>query len=706
MKKEELQNILRRKFSADADRFQIIKEVAILVVTEQSVGQEFVLRLLSRIEDFQGMESMIHSLVRQVGLFPYLEEENLSLKDTIAYEIHRPSGFKENIVFHHVQAEVYYTLLRGENVVLSAPTSFGKSLIIDSICASQKHSNIFIIVPTIALIDETRKRLSKFKDSYKIITHPSQSFSQRNIFILTQERALEIIPDVNVDFFVIDEFYKLSPQKTDEERCHILNQVFYMLVKKDAQFYLLGPNIEEVTPSLLDNVKFELIITDYKTVVSERHRVNLKNGENSIERLIELSSSLDDPTLIFCQSPASANKVAQAFFNSNKFERTDENQNLANWLRSNYHSQWILPYCLEYGIGIHHGKIPRAIAQKCIKLFNEGKIRYLICTSTLIEGVNTKAKNVIVYDNKIAKTKIDYFTFNNICGRSGRMFSHFIGHIYLFHEPPVAELPLVDFPIFSQANDVPEKLLINVDIEDLNESSKSKLNKYFEQDVLSQETLRKNSYIDLDKQLELASFIQSKLNRVYNLMKWEQYPTNEQLKSACRLIWNYFVSSRKRIYGVSSGEQLHFRLNQFRGAKNIKNFIATIIEAENAQTPESVNSAIELAFDIQRHWINYLFPRYLMSLGDIANDIFKKNNLPLCDYSYFASLVECYFMSPYVIPMDEYGLPIQISKRIGDIINISPDMDEALKQLSNFTPTQELFSDIEREFIEEFKAYI
>ena len=706
MKKEELRNILKRNFSADTDRFQIIKEVEIFVVTEQSVGQEFVLRLLARIEDFQGMETLIQSLVRQVGLFPYLKEEILSLKDTIAYEIHRPSGFKENIVFHHVQAEVYYTLLRGENVVLSAPTSFGKSLIIDSICASQKHSNIFIIVPTIALIDETRKRLSKFKDSYKIITHPSQSFSQRNIFILTQERALEIIPDVNVDFFVIDEFYKLSPQKTDEERCHILNQVFYMLVKKDAQFYLLGPNIEEVTPSLLDNVKFELIITDYKTVVSERHRVNLKNGENSIERLIELSSSLDDPTLIFCQSPASANKVAQAFFNSNKFERTDENQNLANWLRSNYHSQWILPYCLEYGIGIHHGKIPRAIAQKCIKLFNEGKIRYLICTSTLIEGVNTKAKNVIVYDNKIAKTKIDYFTFNNICGRSGRMFSHFIGHIYLFHEPPVAELPLVDFPIFSQANDVPEKLLINVDIEDLNESSKSKLNKYFEQDVLSQETLRKNSYIDLDKQLELASFIQSKLNRVYNLMKWEQYPTNEQLKSACRLIWNYFVSSRKRIYGVSSGEQLHFRLNQFRGAKNIKNFIATIIEAENAQTPESVNSAIELAFDIQRHWINYLFPRYLMSLGDIANDIFKKNNLPLCDYSYFASLVECYFMSPYVIPMDEYGLPIQISKRIGDIINISPDMDEALKQLSNFTPTQELFSDIEREFIEEFKAYI
>lgn len=456
----------------------------------------------------------------------------------------------------------------------------------------------------------------------------------------------------------------------------------------------------------MDNVKFKFIKTDYKTVVSERHLVNLKDGEAPIERLLELSSSLEDPTLIFCQSPASANKVAKAFCDSNKFEKTDENKDLVDWLRDNYHSQWILPDCLEYGVGIHHGKIPRAIAQKCIKLFNKGKIRFLICTSTLIEGVNTKAKSVIVYDNKIARTKFDYFTFNNICGRSGRMGSYFIGHIYLFHEPPAPELPLVDFPIFTQTDDAPEKLLINVDVEDLNESSKRKLKKYFEQDILSQETLKKNSYIDLDRQLDLANFIQGKLKEIHDLMNWDQYPTNNQLKLSCMLIWHYFVSSNKRMYGVSSGKQLHFRLNQFREAGSIKNFITAIIDAEEAKTIDSINCAIELAFDIQRHWINYQFPRYLMSLGDIANDIFRKNNLPLCDYSYFASLVECYFMAPYVIPMDEYGLPIQISKKIGDMIEISSNMDDALKQLSNFSPMQEQFSSIECEFIEEFKEYI
>lgn len=86
--------------------------------------------------------------------------------------------------------------------------------------------------------------------------------------------------------------------------------------------------------------------------------------------------------------------------------------------------------------------------------------------------------------------------------------------------------------------------------------------------------------------------------------------------------------------------------------------------------------------------------------------LFRKNNLPLCDYSYFANLVECYFMSPYVIPMDEYGLPIQISNKIGRIMDISSDIDIALEQLRNFTPSQRNFSNIEREFIEEFKAYI
>lgn len=286
------------------------------------------------------------------------------------------------------------------------------------------------------------------------------------------------------------------------------------------------------------------------------------------------------------------------------------------------------------------------------------------------------------------------------------MFSHFIGHIYLFHEPPAAELPLVDFPIFSQNDDVPEKLLINIEEDDLKEGSKQKLQKYFDQNILSKETLRQNSYIDLDKQLKLAEVIHGSVSPAHRAMKWNQYPTNDQLKLACMLIWKYFISSKKMTYGVSSGEQLHFRINQFREAGSIKNFIKTIVDSANNTDPDKVNESIELSFDIQRHWINFQFPRYLMSLGNIANDVFRKHSLPACDYSYFANLVECYFISPYVVPMDEYGLPIQVSKKIGDMVQISANIDEALAQLSRFNPPPQRFSEIEREFIGEFQKYI
>jgi hypothetical protein len=99
---------------------------------------------------------------------------------------------------------------RDEAPVLSAPTSFGKSLIIDALLASGKFDNVVIIVPTIALIDETRRRLSRFRQRYKIITHPSQESGERNVFVLTQERAVDRKDVDDIDLLVIDEFYKLD----------------------------------------------------------------------------------------------------------------------------------------------------------------------------------------------------------------------------------------------------------------------------------------------------------------------------------------------------------------------------------------------------------------------------------------------------------------------------------------------------------------
>ena len=281
-------------------------------------------------------------------------------------------------------------------------------------------------------------------------------------------------------------------------------------------------------------------------------------GEET-QRLIDLCATLSEPTLIFCASPAKARKIANCLLASKNVNGGAGMPAAAEWIGKNYHSDWTFAKGLRQGIGIHHGRMPRALAQLAVKGFNEGNLRFLICTSTLIEGVNTKAKNVIIFDNKIAKKKYDYFTFNNIRGRSGRMFNHFIGNVYLFNQAPQEELPFVDIPVFSQDEaNTPESLLIQIDDIDLAETSRRRIEPYKKQSILSMEIMRQNIGIEPQQQLKLAFDLRRNINMLTNL-HWTGYPTYPQLEVLCQVIWDYFIIGNSKIGGVSSGKHLAYR---------------------------------------------------------------------------------------------------------------------------------------------------
>ena len=205
MNHAELRRALADPEKIRTDGFQIVQQLCCIASAHdrEEFLQEMVLRALEYRDHFGAAQPVIDALVRELGLFPYLDPETLSLNDSIAREVHRPEGL--DVVFHGPQAAVYWAILRGESVVLSAPTSFGKSLIIDALIASERFRNLLIVVPTIALIDETRRRLSRrFRERYKVITHTGQEHGERNIFVATQERMLESgIPD-QLDFFGCD----------------------------------------------------------------------------------------------------------------------------------------------------------------------------------------------------------------------------------------------------------------------------------------------------------------------------------------------------------------------------------------------------------------------------------------------------------------------------------------------------------------------
>ena len=167
-------------------------------------------------------------MVEAVGFYPYLEKNNQSMKlQSLSAEIRQKASLSDylpNTYLHEDQRKLSKLLLSGQNVIASAPTSFGKSLLIEELIASQKYRNIVVIQPTLALLDETRLKLKKYSNYYKIIVRTSQQPSEEkgNLFLLTAERVMEYNPLPTIDLLIIDEFYKLSLRRIDE-RADILN---------------------------------------------------------------------------------------------------------------------------------------------------------------------------------------------------------------------------------------------------------------------------------------------------------------------------------------------------------------------------------------------------------------------------------------------------------------------------------------------------
>ncbi|UIL31382.1 hypothetical protein LZK75_36895 (plasmid) [Rhizobium leguminosarum] len=132
----------------------------------------------------------------------------------------------------------------------------------------------------------------------------------------------------------------------------------------------------------------------------------------------------------------------------------------SNWLRENYVRDWVLADLVQRGVGVHNGSMHRCISQIQIKMFeHERGLDSIVSTSSIIEGVNTSAENVIIWRSKIGGSKLKNFSYKNIIGRGGRMFKHFVGNIYLLDEPPKDEDSQLEI-------EFPEEILGDLDEEE------------------------------------------------------------------------------------------------------------------------------------------------------------------------------------------------------------------------------------------------
>lgn len=671
--------------------FSALAEISQLLEDKENEGRDALIRTLEFRDLLRAYDPIISALIQRAGLYPYLEDEDgLSTGDLVNLEYHSPQGL-DDIVLHSAQAKVYRALMDGANVILSAPTSFGKSLLIDAVIASQRFTTIVVIVPTIALIDETRRRLvRRFGNQFKVVTHPSQEGADRNIYVLTQERFVEFGGRIKPSFFVLDEFYKLSPERGDE-RTFVLNQAFYQLFKSGAQFFLIGPNVQDITINESD-LNFRFFRFNFATVATE---IRYGSKTSPMDNALDICSKLLDPTLIFCRSSVSAYKLAKALIEAKISAPNPRAKELAEWLRVNYHPEWILPSLLDHGFAVHHGSLPRSIAFHLLRMFNEGAIRFLLCTSTIIEGVNTSAKNIIIYDNKIGVPKFDQFDFNNIKGRAGRMLKHFVGHVYVLHPEPDPELPIVDIPSVTQSEGAPESLLIQMDSGDLSERSSEQLRYLHAQDILPVEIMRQSSGIEPRHQLDLATEITTNPGRYHPLLSWSGMPTGPQLAEVGQLIFKYFLGGRGKD-GVFTPKQLSFQLWRFIHAGSIPALIQEEVDNPNS---EGESEAVESVLRFLRQWCEFHFPRFLSSLDRIQRSVFERLKMEPGDYQAFAYSVKHLFMHPAVTILEEYGLPYKITLLVLEKYDLGNEVDEIITNLHKVDPAKLGLSRLETEML-------
>ncbi len=633
------------------------------------------------------------SIVEAAGFYPYLEKyqdifSNRDVQSMITKE-YFASGNMDNIYFHEEQKNVLIKIQNGKNMIVSAPTSFGKSLLIEEIVASKEYRNILIIQPTLALLDETRRKLSKYANDYKILVHTSQQADaeKRNIFLFTAERVLEYQSFPQIDFFILDEFYKLSKRR-DDERADLLNNAFHNVLKKyRCKFMLLGPNIDDISHGFAYKYNAEFFKTDYSLVLNKEINIYQQyegvfgdrgqKKENKEAILFDLLFNLENQsTIIYCSSPDRARKLGKSYVEYLKLKKIKNNKHnvpLIEWIEKNISPNWSLAEFLSYSIGIHDGALPKHITSSIIDYFSEGKIKCLFCTTTIIEGVNTCAQNIIYFDKtKGNKIPIDYFDYCNIKGRAGRMMVHFTGNIYNFNEPPKPELTIVDIPFYEQEN-VSNEILINLDYEEMRYPEKEQ-NQYILNLPNDIKKIFKQNGVLVRGQEEILRELIKDDN--YRLLFWTGKPSYEQLNFVLSLAWDNLLKEGETTRPMTLAKLVKLTFDYGNGT-SIKDMIISDYryklsnkELTHEEKKNILDESIHSIFQVVRHWFQYKVPKWIGVINSLQEFVCIKKGKRAGNYSYYASVIENDALPENISLLLEYNIP---SSTVKKIINLLPE---------------------------------
>ena len=356
----------------------------------------------------------------------------------------------------------------------SGPTSLGKSFIIKDFLFDLVQQPglddqcIIVLVPTKALISQTaadlRALLLEFPDvhvaTFPVIPAVLRARFKRSILVLTPERLLRYLsnPERGISYLIVDEAQKIISAKDARSSLyyHAINE---LLRRYAARLLFSSPSIDnpEIFLKLFGKSADGALAIDERSVAQTRYFVDLvrnrqflypylddgetelatkPNESDAYSYIIRLSAG--DKSIIYVNSSLRAADFAMELAERLPYTGDEKLASSSRRVGEVVHSDYYLAETLKKGVAFHHGKMPQEVRQQVEHDFADptSGLQFVVCTSTLLEGVNLPAKNIFVLDDAQGLSDFQKLDFENLIGRAGRLSYDFSGNIIVLRAQP------------------------------------------------------------------------------------------------------------------------------------------------------------------------------------------------------------------------------------------------------------------------------
>lgn len=439
----------------------------IAVTSEDAKTKAYACDLFSELGNHPGA----HRLEQQLGI----EDDFLlsSIRRAVLRAFNTVLVAETPYAFTDFQYGLWSRLPKMKAGAVSAPTSAGKSfVVIEHLCqrtvSEDKFAAVFV-APTRALLGEVHakisSRLREHDETIRVSTIPTLDSEDKDkqIFVLTQERlqVLLAIWDGKFDLVIVDEAQGIG----DDSRGMILQECLELIGKRSpkAQFLFLAPGASgfEALATAVNLANIDVAETELSPVVQNRIVVNQTVGDESsldvammadVRRVnigtlsakrgfgngstllaaVALELGKDGGSLVYGTGPADAEKVASQIASDIEPIENPRLKELSKFVIQHVHAKYSLASHVLRGVGFHYGKMPSLLREALEQAFQVGDLKYLVCTTTLFQGVNLPARNVFIdTPNRGRNGKLDAASLWNFAGRAGRLGKEIVGNVFL-----------------------------------------------------------------------------------------------------------------------------------------------------------------------------------------------------------------------------------------------------------------------------------